>query len=130
MKIYNVFAKPKNKTLDALKIVPEGFNFSAFFFNVLWLLYYQLWDFFIVINLILLCIINLAEYEVISPNFLPVVTLTIAVLLGAFGNDIASKELKKKGYKLAEVIAATSIDEAELKFLNKVLKDKKTKTSK
>jgi len=51
--------------------------------------------------------------------------IIIPIVLGILGNDIIRKDLEKSGYKLIEIIAASSPDEAELKFLTNLVKTKK-----
>ena len=126
MKIFTLYTKNSNSPLDSLKVVPEGFNIGAFIWSLLWLLYKQLWDYFIICSLILLCLINLSEYATaLSSTLLMIAMIVIPILLGILGNDIIRKDLEKRGYKLIEIIAASSSDEAELKFLTNILKTKK-----
>ena len=125
MKIFTLYTKNSSSPLDSLKVVSEGFNIGAFIWSLLWLLYNQLWDYFIVCSLILLCLINLFEYERLSSSLLTIAMIIIPIVLGILGNDIIRKDLEKSGYKLIEIIAASSLDEAELKFLTNLLKSKK-----
>ncbi len=125
MKIFTLYTKNSSNPLDSLKVVSEGFNIGAFIWSLLWLLYNQLWDYFIVCSLILLCLINLSEYERLSSSLLTIAMIIIPIVLGILGNDIIRKDLEKSGYKLIEIIAASSLDEAELKFLTNLLKSKK-----
>ena len=125
MKIFTLYTKNSSSPLDSLKVVSEGFNIGAFIWSLLWLLYNQLWDYFIVCSLILLCLINLSEYERLSSSLLTIAMIIIPIVLGILGNDIIRKDLEKSGYKLIEIIAASSLDEAELKFLTNLLKSKK-----
>lgn len=125
MKIFTLYTQNTNKPLDSLKIVSEGFNISAFIWSLIWLIYNQLWNYFIVCSLILLCLLNLPEYWMLSSALLTIAIIMVPTVLGILGNDIIRKDLEKKGYQLIEVIAASSSDEAELKFLNNFLKTKK-----
>lgn len=125
MKIFTLYTKDSNSPPDSLRVVPEGFNIGACIWSLLWLLYNQLWDCFIIFSLILLCLSNLSGYGILSSSLLTIAMIIIPIVLGMVGNDIIRKDLEKRGYKLIEIIAASSSDEAELKFLTGLLKTKK-----
>jgi hypothetical protein len=69
--------------------------------------------------------VNLYEYEIIPFSLLNIATIFLACLIGAIGNDIIRADLEKKGFNMVEIVAASSADEARLKFINTFLSKKK-----
>ncbi|WP_135468509.1 DUF2628 domain-containing protein [Crenalkalicoccus roseus] len=93
-------------------LVPEGFSWPAFLFNVLWLLWHRLW----------LAALGYLALAVAIGALLPAgadfaAGLALQFLLGAHAHDLRRRALARRGYAEAHVVAAPDRDSALARLL-------------
>ena len=102
-------------------LVREGFSWGAFLFGPLWALYNRLW-FVAILLLLLSALFGYAdEHGVTGDATLAILQLAIGILIGYQANDWRRTRLHKLGYTLVDVVAASSIKRAQLRFLDHYL---------
>ncbi len=121
-RLYSVHIDPNApRPYETAIFIAEGFNFWAFFFGVLWSLYQRLW----ILAFILLCInvalSGMAEYFGFSPFSIYVLQVGIQLMVGFQGNDARRIMLTKKGYIVADMVAAHTLLHAEQRFYDRYL---------
>ena len=111
----------KGKTFEVYKHptlgfrpVKIGFNWPAFFFGLIWMLFSQLWA-KTVIWIVIYAIISMPEWSPPSYFFL---FSTIAIIIGFKGNKWRSSKLKSRGFKLVKIVKANTKDKAIAKASN------------
>lgn len=121
MKIYTFHINPDvSESLEAPKVIPESFNFSAFAFGAFWTMVQRHWPatlLLIVINIsigVLYSNLGLSMGTVSAANFL------VLFYLGMIAPDLKREVLRRKGYVTADVIAARNLDEARLRYFSKI----------
>jgi hypothetical protein len=95
--------------------VRQAFNWKAFFFGPLWLAWHRLWAalaLWIAAYLLLLG----AALSVLSASAAFIIALAFQALLGLEASGLREAKLAAQGYHLAEIIAASGGDEAEITF--------------
>jgi hypothetical protein len=125
MKVYTVYLKANTNPLEDAEYIAEGFSWKAFILSFFWLLYHKLWLQGIAYVVISLVIQELANAEVISSMAETVFYIGLALYVGFAGRDFLRKKLETEGYKFVEVVIAKSIDEAEYKFIDSLIKTQK-----
>ena len=116
MKIYNVMTLLDVKKNDQVLFVEEGFSFSAFCLQGLWLLYYKVWTLAVVIIIFQSCLYSLHKIEKINDTLFYGFGFSVAFFVALFAKTWHIESLKKNGYKFTTVIAAKNLDEAKLRF--------------
>jgi hypothetical protein len=120
MKIYTLYIKEDEKDpLDSLEVIQEGFSKSGFFLNVIWLAYNQLWVHSIGCSLFLICMIKLVQFYGLPFTLVMATMGLVMFFIGLIGNDLICSMLEKIGYRLVDIVAASSKDEAVLKFISR-----------
>lgn len=106
-KIFAVYEKPEaSDPADRVVLVREGFSFGAFIFNVFWLVYKRLW-------LVMALYFALAVIVAMACQMLQVSEATqlyaqtlLQVLLAYHARDLEGWTLRRRGYRLAGILAA------------------------
>ncbi len=124
MKTYTIFImeNKKNRAVEDVILVKEGFNFFAMIFNIFWLLYNRLWLFaaisFILINFIL---------SIFSTYVYFIFLLLFAVFIGFEANNLLIYRFQRENYTFAGFSLGNDEDDAKIKFLDSVNKENKDK---
>ena len=120
MPVYLVHVPPAGKDLvkTALRtsFTRDGFKWGAFAFGPLWLLRHRLWlelFFFIVVAGLLFVG---REFYGLEPEAMAAIYFVIAVFLGYEGTSMLEGKLERKGFRCADVVAGSNIDEIERRF--------------
>ncbi len=95
-------------------LVLEGFSWGAFFFGWIWVLAHRAW---IVALLLLAATIIALLFTPAAAR--PLVAIGIAVLQGLFGNDLRRWSLERRGFALAQVVAARDEEGAMARLLDR-----------
>lgn len=115
MAVYTVHRKPDAPS-DNVTMVPEGFNFSAFLFTVLWALWNRLWVLACVIAVVLVAVATLPIYFGLSAALAAVMQLAASLLFGFEANDLSRFALARSGYERIAMVSGSSLAEAELRY--------------
>ncbi len=125
MKIYTVYLKDNADPLEEAEYVSEGFAWKGFIFNFFWLIYHKLWIQAAVTLVIMIAIRELANVGVMGENAAFLLNLGICAYIGFAGRDFLRRRLEHEGFNFADVVLAQSIDEAEYKFIDSLIKQHK-----
>jgi hypothetical protein len=108
-KIFNVYEKPESaEPTERVVLLREGFSFWAFSLNALWLLYNRMWLVFagyLALSVVLTLLAQVLHLSEISTMLLQV---WLQLMLGYHARDLQAYGLRRKGYRLAGVLAAES----------------------
>ncbi len=114
--------------MDA-EYIPEGFSWMAFIFSFFWMIYQKLWVQSILFFIAYLVLTELTNSELITPIIESIIYFGICFYVGFSGNDMIRRKLESNGYAFNEVVIAKSIDEAEYKFIEMLIKHNNEVTS-
>lgn len=118
MRVYTVHTPPLSSRDPDPILVKEGFCWPAFLFGPLWSLVHRLW-LVTVLMLAVLIVLGAGLDALGVDDFVEtVISIAIAVLIGAHANDWRRRALAKRGYREAGVVAARSVDEALARYLD------------
>ena len=110
MNIYSVYIDSTKKETKPL-LIKQGFSFLAIIFNYLWALYHKMW----LIALITISI-NIIIKNIEISHIAYSANIAILLLLGWFAPDLREYYAERKGFKLSDIILASSEEEAEVKY--------------
>jgi hypothetical protein len=118
MRVYTVHIPPATRHQADPVLVKEGFSWPAFFFGPIWALAHRMW--LVAVALVALDLIVSVALDAtrISSVTEAVISLAIAVLVGAHGNDWRRRSLDRHGFRDAGVVAARNVDEALARYLD------------
>ena len=117
MRIYTVHEAPFIQGgPEAAALIPESFSFGGFFFGPFWLLAQGAWRPALLLLLALVGLLVLARLAGFDEAASAAALLGYVLLCGASGHDWRRAALERRGYRFAGVIAAPSLDEAELRY--------------
>jgi hypothetical protein len=118
MRVYTVHVPPFSSREPDPILIKEGFSWPALLFGPLWSLASRLW--LVTVGLVVVLVALGAVLDALAVDDLveTVVSLAVAVLIGAHGNDWRRRALARRGYREAGVVAARSIDEALARYLD------------
>lgn len=113
MAIYTVHMPP-NEDAEKARFVREGVNIFALVISFLWLLWHRLWIAMLAYVAFILAV-GLASrpFGAIAAGFL---FLLPGIYLLVEGNELLRKRLARSGWRLAGVVQADSLADAELRF--------------
>lgn len=117
VKFYTAYEKPEaSDPADRVLLLPEGFSWFAFLFNVLWLFYARLW--FPALGYVALIAASFAAVEagLLSEVTNGALQLWLQLMLAYHAYDLKGWQLKRRGYRLAGVLAAESEYAAERRY--------------
>lgn len=118
MRVYTIHlppdAEPSDpRAFDRAVLVRDGFNFAAFFFSVLWMLYHRLW-LASVLTLVLLVAVGFAvEWLQITAFAAFLVQLMVAILIGLEASSLRRWTYARRGWHLVDVVAAADYQSAD-----------------
>ncbi len=96
--------------------IREGFVWDAFFSGPLWLLTRRLWLAAALWFLAFFVLATLAGLGVLSLVATWTIVLLLQILLGLEADRLFERKLAKRGYHIAQIIAAPALEEAEAAF--------------
>ena len=118
MLTYTVHKQNKNDSDSIAIYVPEKFSWIACLFSPLWILYNKLWGIFVGYIIFIFILNEFIDLEILSSSSAAVLYLGCAILFGFSAYDVYRGSLKSRGFKLVDIIIASSEDEAELKYIS------------
>ncbi len=121
-KLYSVHLNPEaERPYETAEFVPEGFNIYGFLFGELWALYHRQWILAFVLFCINILITVLGENFGFNPVSTFVLQMGIRVMVGFQGNDAIRASLARRGYIVADLVAAHTLLHAEQRFYDRYL---------
>jgi len=117
MKSYTVYELINNGQVVNRAYIPDTFSITAAIFSILWLCYHRIWSGVLITILVSLLILKSEETEIISVNSVIVLFIGLAVYIGYSAYDMLEKKLQSQNYQLTDVVVASSLEEAEYKYL-------------
>ncbi len=119
MNIYSIYVNPERENEPFISI-ENSFSIMATLFTCFWALYHKMWRVALA-SLIINVFIALLQVKHLPGEIITLVNLLVMLVFGVFSTELQEYELEKKGYKLKDVILASSNVEAEIKFLTRQL---------
>ncbi|HET6378981.1 MAG TPA: DUF2628 domain-containing protein [Methylocella sp.] len=95
--------------------VCQAFSWKAFFFGPLWLAAHQLWAGLALWSLAYFLLLAAAA-TYISAGAISLIALFLQILLGLEAGRLKEAKLESQGCRLAAIVAARGLEEAELAF--------------
>jgi hypothetical protein len=118
MRLYTVhLRRPALDPARDLALVKEGFSWPAAVFGLLWALWHRLWWVaagLVAVEAALGLLMNAAAF---GEGAQAIVSLGLAVLFGALGNDLRRWTLRRAGFDMVGVVGGRRADAAERRFL-------------
>ncbi|MGX5735342.1 DUF2628 domain-containing protein [Bosea thiooxidans] len=126
MAFYTVMTPPPGSgglrsEIEQARLMPERFSWGAFLFTGLWLLGRRLWLATLVFVLIFAGLVYLRSRFGLHPGALTLSYWTIALFLGFEGNNLVARKLARQGWRLADVVEARDLAEAERRYFERAL---------
>jgi Protein of unknown function (DUF2628) len=109
----------KAELVDAV-FVPEGFSRAAFWLGAFWLAFHRLW-LELLLWLAIFGLLASGELRFIGPGMGFVIGVVLEILLGLEANNLRRGRLARIGYRLADVAAGATRDDAERSFYRRAL---------
>lgn len=100
--------------------VPEGFSRAAFWLGPFWLAWHKLWLELLVWVALFLLLAG-GEVRFVSGWAIFWIAVLLEVLLGLEANNLCRASLRRNGYRLADVSAGATLDDAERSFFRRIL---------
>lgn len=129
MAFYTVLTPPpaaggRGEEIERARLIPESFSWGAFLLTGLWLLGKRLWLMTLLFALAVAGLIYLRSRFGLHPSALSLVYWSSALFLGVEGNDLVVRKLLRKGWRVADVVEARSLPEAERRYFERALAGK------
>lgn len=121
-RLYSVHVDPAApRPYETAVFIAEGFNFWAFAFGAMWALYQRLWILGFVLMALNVTIAGMAQHMGFSVVSLYILQMGIQVMVGFQANDARRDALVRKGYIVADMVAAHTLLHAEQRFYDRYL---------
>jgi len=126
MAFYTVLTPPPvpgrgGEDIERARLIPESFSWSAFVLTGLWLLGRRLWLGTLLFVLVWGGLAYLRSRFGLHQSALSLIYWSIALFLGVEGNNLVVRKLLRKGWRLADVVEARSLPEAERRYFERAL---------
>jgi hypothetical protein len=120
LRIYTIHIKPGlAEPYEHAEFVEEGFNWYAFFFTGLWLLYKRLWWQAALVIALSGVLGFLKVEEAMQPMSIALLQVTLGILVGYHANDWVRAKLKRSAYIVADIVSGENILRAEQRFFDR-----------
>jgi hypothetical protein len=105
--------------VDAI-FVPEGYSRAAFFLGPFWLAWHRLW-LELLAWMVVFLVLTIVGGKFIAPFTTFVIGVALEILLGLEANNLRRGRLARRGYRLIDVAAGATRDDAERSFYRRKL---------
>jgi hypothetical protein len=127
MAFYTVMIPPPGsggarEEIEQARLLPETFSWSAFLVPALWLLGKRLWLATLLYLLLWGALLYAANRFGLSGGTLFSAHLAIALFLGLEGHSLIARKLARGGWRLADVVEARDLPEAERRYFERALR--------
>src|SRR5689334_3386232 len=99
LRLYTVHLPPPSSDDTTPVLIKEGFSWGAFFFNVIWTLWYRLWIESAALLALFLALGVVSDFISLSDSVETAILLAVAVLIGFGGNDWRRESYRRRGYR-------------------------------
>ena len=126
MAFYTVMIPPPGSggardEIEQARLLPETFSWPAFFLGGLWLLGKRLWLATLVYALLWGALFYASNQLGLARGALLISHWTIALFLGLEGQNLVARKLARQGWRLADVVEARDLPEAERRYFERAL---------
>lgn len=126
MAFYTVMIPPPGSggardEIERARLLPETFSWPAFILAGLWLLGKRLWLATLLYLLLWAALLYAANRFGLSGGALLSAHLAIALFLGLEGHALVARKLGRGGWRLADVVEARNLPEAERRYFERAL---------
>jgi hypothetical protein len=126
MAFYTVMVPPPGsggprEEIEQARLLPETFAWWALLLNGLWLVGKRLWLASLVFALVWGGLVYAQSRLGLPGGVLVLVHWTIGLFLGFEGQNLIARKLARKGWRLADVVEARDLAEAERRFFERAL---------
>ena len=111
----------RREEIEQVRLVPERFAWGAFLLAGLWLLGKRLWLATLLFLLAWGLLIWLNSRFGLHASALTLIYWAIALFLGVEGNNLVLRKLTRQGWRLADVVEARNLAEAERRYFERAL---------
>lgn len=125
MKTYKIYLKKNKKgVFEDVVLITEGFILWALLFNLFWLIHKKMWKYVLFVLSFFVLLDVLKTYDIIYPYVVFPIQFGAVLLIGFEGGNWYEKTLQKKGYELLGHSIGRNKQEARLRFLDQMHKNK------
>ncbi|MDP3257183.1 DUF2628 domain-containing protein [Bosea sp. (in: a-proteobacteria)] len=126
MAFYTVMIPPPGSggardEIEQARLLPETFAWPAFVFGGLWLLGKRLWLATLIYVLLWGALLYAGSRFGLTNGAMLVAHWTIALFLGLEGHNLLARKLARQGWRLADVVEARDLSEAERRYFERAL---------
>jgi len=126
MAFYTVMIPPpgsggQREEIEQARLLPETFSWSAFVFSGLWLLGKRLWLATLIFVLLWGALFYAQRSLALASGALLLAHWTIGLFLGFEGQNLIVRKLARQGWRLADVVEARDLPEAERRYFERAL---------
>lgn len=126
MAFYTVMIPPPGSggvrdEIEQAQLLPETFAWPAFVFGGFWLLGKRLWLATLLYGLLWGVLLYASNRFGMTTGSLLIAHWTIALFLGLEGHNLLARKLARQGWRLADVVEARDLSEAERRYFERAL---------
>ncbi len=126
MAFYTVMIPPpgsggRREEIEQARLLPETFTWSAFVLSGFWLLINRLWLATAVFALLWGALFYVQSRFGLSTGALILAHWALALFLGFEGQNLIARKLARQGWRLADVVEARGLPEAERRYFERAL---------
>ncbi|MDR6872329.1 hypothetical protein J2Y55_003345 [Bosea sp. BE125] len=126
MAFYTVMIPPPGsggprEEIEQARLLPETFTWSAFVLSGFWLLINRLWLATAILALIWGGLFYVQSRFGLSSGALILAHWALALFLGFEGQNLIARKLARRGWRLADVVEARGLPEAERRYFERAL---------
>jgi hypothetical protein len=122
MSLYAIYLPPDADTrgadpLEGAVVIKDGFSWVAFFVPLLWLLFRRVWRWALIILAVDIALAVIGSRTGLSPTLLSSIGLLVMLFVGLEARAWRGAALERRGFRLASIVEAASLESAERRFL-------------
>lgn len=112
--------------IEQARLLPESFSWAALIFGGLWLLGKRLWLAALIYALLWGALLYAQRSFGLADGGLLLAHGAIALFLGLEGHNLVVRKLARRGWRLADVVEARDLPEAERRYFERALAEHAT----
>ena len=111
---------PRSYRLENARFVRDGFSWGAFFVPVIWLVWHRTWRWVLLVMAFELALMVLGARLGLTPATLALLSLLQMLFVGLEARKWYGLALERRGFELADIVQAGSLEDAERRFYERV----------